>query len=647
MAMLSFKILPGNGFPSFTRLKKPLLVVSPSRASTIHCSLRYETQSQISLDDSEGFTPIKGLATEEGKPDEEKGISGIHVPRQRYISVPKVELLDSILSMFDSKEDADEFARLSSCLDAILHAEHKAILEEMRAYYSFSDTKKQDTAGLSSSGLEESLSVNQYFPLGTENQEMDGQRNKEFFRPLYLGNVLELKRLFEKPPEINTTLSESRLATDFQQAFMKLLQDAEFEELSAQDLMLTYALNNDYLLTLPIYVDWKKASKSNAIIFRRGYATERQKGLLLVEKLDFLQSKLLQGIFFSLSRPLKKIGGWINEALKSSSEAADMQIWIDKVKLWLKERYSLERTKFMVESRSKNELNSEQIGDGKLPIWLAAQRAVARYEGFLSSVGPRGRLIRKLLTWMEIIPSMPEASLDLKEETSYSEAYLRQTFLPRITLSNIWEPASRESCGGNVWKMFQNAVSILFSKSILQEPAFQELILLYTEETSQNEYNGQLEGLPLQMKIYERIPIPELQVIFPHKKLSFRILDTVRLDIASLLGLLAFFVNYKFENILSSPSAVLLDVIATSALIIYVTRVALGYKQTWDRYQLLVNRTLYEKTLASGFGSVYFLLDASQQQQYKEAILVYAVLLHSKNNQLAKKAIEKKIWQIK
>lgn len=33
-------------------------------------------------------------------------------------------------------------------------------------------------------------------------------------------------------------------------------------------------------------------------------------------------------------------------------------------------------------------------------------------------------------------------------------------------------------------------------------------------------------------------------------------------------------------------SAVLLDVIAVSALIIYVTRVALGYKQTWDRYQV-------------------------------------------------------------
>ncbi|XP_043696666.1 uncharacterized protein LOC122647308 isoform X1 [Telopea speciosissima] len=73
----------------------------------------------------------------------------------------------------------------------------------------------------------------------------------------------------------------------------------------------------------------------------------------------------------------------------------------------------------------------------------------------------------------------------------------------------------------------------------------------------------------------------------------------------------------------------MLDVIAVSALIIYITRVVLGYKQTWDRYQLLVNRTLYEKTLASGFGSVHFLLDASEQQQYKEAILAYALLLQS------------------
>lgn len=50
---------------------------------------------------------------------------------------------------------------------------------------------------------------------------------------------------------------------------------------------------------------------------RRGYATERQKGLLLVEKLDYLQSKLLQNVFFSLSKPLEKLGRWLNEVSQS------------------------------------------------------------------------------------------------------------------------------------------------------------------------------------------------------------------------------------------------------------------------------------------------------------------------------------------
>lgn len=76
--------------------------------------------------------------------------------------------------------------------------------------------------------------------------------------------------------------------------------------------------------------------------------------------------------------------------------------------------------------------------------------------------------------------------------------------------------------------------------------------------------------------------------------------------------------------------------------------------------QLLVNKTLYEKTVASGFGSIHFLLDASEQQlvsnlniffililislhslisfwhfmQYKEAILVYATLLKLESGQV-------------
>lgn len=44
----------------------------------------------------------------------------------------------------------------------------------------------------------------------------------------------------------------------------------------------------------------------------------------------------------------------------------------------------------------------------------------------------------------------------------------RTNFLPRITLSNVWEPASRESCSYSVWKMLKTAAYILCSQSTLQ-----------------------------------------------------------------------------------------------------------------------------------------------------------------------------------
>ncbi|KAJ6801128.1 uncharacterized protein M6B38_199855 [Iris pallida] len=656
--MLSLKLLNGvtsfsslrskkNPFPSPSPFTPPpfFFFFGPKSAKSPFTPLNYQFGGVDSPSQEAKGTEKKearGGGGEETRREEEEPIDGVHVPRQKYISVPKSDLLDALLSTFDSREDADEFARVSVCLDSILHAEHKGVLEKMRIYYSLSHSPEQETTTAYSSTNEKEAISNEHISFdGSADSENIGTNcsgDVEGDKSLFFQNSLDLRELFESfngstsRKSVVDSSCRVAVATDFQRSFMKLLHDAQFEELSREDLMMTYALNSDYLLTLPIYVDWKKASKSNAIIFRRGYATERQRGLLVVEKLDYLQSKLLQEIFFSLSRPLKMIGSWLSKALKSSKEAQGIDKWIESVKLWLKEQYSLEGMLSIGEKKSGN-MKYDQILESDLPIWIAAQRALPLYEGLLSSAGPRGRLIRKLLNWIGILPSPAEASTDFFSDTKQSDSYMRSNFLPRITLRNLWEPATREYCENNVWKMLKTSVSILFSQSTLQEPAFQELILLYNEKTSQSKINGRAEVQPLQLKIYEKIPIPDLAVIFPHKKLSFRILDSVRLDIATIVGLLAYFVNYKFENIPSSPSAVLLDVIAVSALIIYVSRVVLGYKQTWDRYQLLVNRTLYEKTLASGFGSVHFLLDASEQQQYKEAILVYAILLHSEKYQ--------------
>ncbi|CAM8898362.1 unnamed protein product [Rhodiola kirilowii] len=570
------------------------------------CSLRFQERSASEASSNSentrseeelGNNRMQSAPPQQTSIDGEDEVSGIEVPRQKYIPISKSQLLDAIVLILlegdgTGKDDggggADDFLRLSSCLDSILHAEHKRILEDMRADYALSHCGDQEGSVVGDDEAEIKMGLNY---------------GLEELRKLLLGSYdKRLEQDFGVDSRLDT-------ASRFQNAFVQLLYEAQFEELSAGDLKLASALNTDYLLTLPIYVDWKKASESKAIIFRRGYTAERQTGHWHLDK----QGQILQ----------------------NACETPEVQSWTKKLKLWMDNMSNNQKLYSLDDEKRESLWKVDQLSKSNLPIWLAAQRAAPRYEGLLSSIGPRGRLLRKIMTWTGFITPTPDTSSDVEIDEATSEPYARPIFLPRISLNDIWRPASLKACGNDMWKMLKTSVSILLSKSTLLEPAFQELIILYTKDTGQEDTTGDEKIPSLEIKIYETIPIPDIPVIFPHKKLSFRIIDTVRLDIASILGLLAYFINYKFENISSSPSAVLLDFVAITALILYASRVVLGYKQTRDRYQLLVNRTLYEKTLASGFGSVHFLLDASEQQQYKEAILAYAILLKSRKGEVS------------
>ncbi|GAB4852071.1 hypothetical protein Ancab_016262 [Ancistrocladus abbreviatus] len=440
-------------------------------------------------------------------PEKKNSISEIKVPRQRYIPVSKPELLDALLSMLRSQQLADgsdslirHFLLLSSCLDSILHAEHKGILEEMRADFSLAQSVR--------------------------NKEMEARRPETARKP-------EKDFIFTGSSENGSVANHS-------------------DNLIGSEKSMPFYYYMDLIRIFASYMDnMQRNIDENS---RRGYSMEKQKGLLIVEKLDYLQSKLLQEVFGLASKPLQKIGLWMNEVLKSASKNKEIQVWVKKVKLWIEESSLFLQSYSYKERTSDVTSDLDRELDTDLPIWLAAQRAISRYEGFLSSVGPRGKLLRKFLMWTGLIPSTPETPFEVDaDDTAASEPYLRPVFLSRISLGDIWTPATRKYCGNDIWRMLRTAVSIIFSESILQEPAFQELILLYNEETGDNEMRSKLEIPSLQLKIYEKIPIPDLPVIFPHKKLSFRVLDAVRLDIATSLGLLAFFINYKFEDILSSP----------------------------------------------------------------------------------------------
>ena len=100
------------------------------------------------------------------------------------------------------------------------------------------------------------------------------------------------------------------------------------------------------------------------------------------------------------------------------------------MKLWLKELVLLQQSFQQNEGTSNDLLGEDELSDKDLPIWLAAQRAVSRYEGLLSPVGPRGRLLRKLLTWVGLISPRPETPFELDGDTNASEPYKR--FVPNL-----------------------------------------------------------------------------------------------------------------------------------------------------------------------------------------------------------------------
>lgn len=380
-----------------------------------------------------------------------KSISQIQVSRQKYIPVSKSQLHDSLLSFLRHPTDNEDgggsgsadddaivsqFLLLSSCLDSILHAEHKSVLEKMRADYfsnqSGSYEEDLDTIGNEREREAESAGGIKFVDdqgngsvkrSGDDTAEVE-ENQMPFLKRLDLMQIFgnSMGDIQKNDDDKNSSTSEVATATRFQRSFMKLLQDAQFEELSVRDLMLTSALNSDYLLTLPIYVDWKRASKSNAIIFRRGYCTEKQKGLLIVEKLDYLQSKVLQGI----SKPLVTVGLWIKEAIQQASENEGIRLWISRIQLRVQDFQQPYTSNTTI---SDDFPKSEQDLDKDLPIWLAAQEAVSRYEGFLSSIGPRSRLLRKFLTLVGVLPPSPEVPFEFESENNVAtEPHLRRVF---------------------------------------------------------------------------------------------------------------------------------------------------------------------------------------------------------------------------
>ncbi len=160
----------------------------------------------------------------------------------------------------------------------------------------------------------------------------------------------------------------------------------------------------------------------------------------------------------------------------------------------------------------------------------------------------------------------------------------------------------------------------LFRRTTLQEPTFKELVILFRFAPPSD--TEQPADSTIYIKAFRDIPMADLEVVFPEKKISMKPLDLIKLVVTGTIGLVLFVLKIAFV-------AVLNPVVALAALATvggYAGKVFFGFKASRDRYQHLVTQSLYHKNLDNDLGVIFYLMDSLEAQEFKEAVLAYYCL---------------------
>ncbi|KAG6495696.1 hypothetical protein ZIOFF_043522 [Zingiber officinale] len=158
----------------------------------------------------------------------------------------------------------------------------------------------------------------------------------------------------------------------------------------------------------------------------------------------------------------------------------------------------------------------------------------------------------------------------------------------------------------------------LMTKITLQEPTFDRMIVVYRRaNTGNNTDRG------IHIKHFKNIPMADMELVLPEKKNpSLTPMDWVKFLISVVLGLVT------LVGSLEMPKADIKVAIAIlSGLIGYCAKIYFTFQQNLATYQNLITKSMYDKQLDSGKGTLLHLCDDVIQQEVKEVIISYFILM--------------------
>ncbi|XAR58329.1 hypothetical protein NMG60_11026780 [Bertholletia excelsa] len=158
----------------------------------------------------------------------------------------------------------------------------------------------------------------------------------------------------------------------------------------------------------------------------------------------------------------------------------------------------------------------------------------------------------------------------------------------------------------------------LLGKITIQEPTFDRIIVVYRRASNKTKIDRGIF-----VKHFKNIPMADMEIVLPEKKNpSLTPMDWVKFLGSAIVGLVA------VVGSLELPKADFWVIFAILSTVIgYCAKTYFTFQQNMATYQNLITQSMYDKQLDSGKGTLLHLCDDVIQQEVKEVIISFFILM--------------------
>ncbi|KAG8656053.1 uncharacterized protein LOC110613027 isoform X2 [Manihot esculenta] len=237
------------------------------------------------------------------------------------------------------------------------------------------------------------------------------------------------------------------------------------------------------------------------------------------------------------------------------------------------------------------------IGIDRTTDYFALEKVdmlIARFWAFLLRVTRIEKLLhRKLRRRRKQDPK--------KDDETNSEAAQDDLCVERIRLENM-ELSIRNLLGSNT----------------IQEPTFDRIIVVYRRASTKSK-----KERGIYVKHFKNIPMADMEIVLPEKKNpGLTPMDWVKFLGSAIVGLVAVISSVEM------PKADLWVIFAILSTVIgYFAKTYFTFEQNLAAYQNLITQSMYDKQLDSGRGTLLHLCDDVIQQEVKEVLILFFILM--------------------